>query len=275
LPSYTELIDYRLSELIPDSNEILPQAMHYALFGGGKRLRPQLVLSTAQVLGTQLKDALDPACAIEMIHTYSLIHDDLPCMDNDDFRRGRPTVHRAFPEAIAVLAGDALLTEAFRVISIAENLSDRQIIRLTNCLAKRIGKEGMVGGQAIDILSLGQTMPQELLIIMDQKKTGDLFSCSLEFGAIIANASPLIEKHLRQVGLHLGLAYQIRDDLEDSSISSIPQKTGAKPSIVGILGIEAAKKIMKQSFDAIQHHLSFLPENADPINGLIKPYLNT
>ena len=142
---FIPMIDRRLTSLLGDSQEILVQAMRYSLFGGGKRLRPQLVLAAALDLGANPIDALDPACAIEMIHTYSLIHDDLPCMDDDDFRRNRPTLHRAFPEGIAVLAGDALLTEAFHLLSHASHISDRQIVSLTERLARRIGKDGMVG----------------------------------------------------------------------------------------------------------------------------------
>jgi geranylgeranyl diphosphate synthase type II len=229
-----------------------------------------LVLMAAEACGRDFKAALPAACAVEMVHAYSLIHDDLPCMDNDDFRRGRPTVHRAFSEAVAVLAGDALLTEAFQIVALSENLSDSQKVRLTTRLAQRIGKNGMVEGQAIDILSQKETLPSELLIIMDQKKTGDLFSCSLEFGAIIANAPSPIEEHLRIAGLHFGLAYQIRDDLEDASNSLASEKS----SLVAIIGIESAKKIMQQSINAIHNHLSFLPEKGEAIKSLIKPYLN-
>lgn len=270
---FTQIIDSRLDELTKGSEEILLKAMRYALLGGGKRLRPQLVLTAVETLGGKLSDAIDPACAIEMVHAYSLIHDDLPCMDNDDFRRGRPTLHRAFPEGIAVLAGDALLSEAFRVISLSNNLSDRQIVRLTTLLANRIGKAGMVGGQAIDILSEGKSIALELLIEMDQKKTGDLFSCSLEFGAIIANAPASIEEHLRQAGLHLGLAYQIRDDLDDAASAGASQKNH-KPTLTSLLGLEPTRNFLRQTFEKIDHHLSFLPSGAPLIKSLINPYLN-
>ncbi len=248
------------------SEETLVQAMRYALLGIGKRLRPILVLASAETLGIEHLDALDPACAIEMIHAYSLIHDDLPCMDNDDFRRGKPTLHRAFPEGIAVLAGDALLSEAFGVITQSKFLNDQQIVRLIALLAKRIGKEGMVGGQAIDILSEELEISRELLMEIDHKKTGDLFSCSLEFGAIIANASSEAQEHLHQVGLHLGLAYQIRDDLEDAEgeHSNEPRQT-----LTTILGIEPTQKLLQQTFENIDRHLRSLPSGAPLIKGLI------
>lgn len=271
ISTYRSAIDNRLNELMTISKDLLTEAMRYALLGGGKRLRPQLVLASVESLGGSLLDALDPACAIEMVHAYSLIHDDLPCMDDDDIRRGKPTLHRAFSEGIAVLAGDALLTEAFRVISLSKNLSDRQIIRLITLLAKRTGKEGMVGGQAIDILSKGQTISPEIIIEMDQKKTGDLFSCSLEFGAIIARVSSTIEEHLHQAGLHLGLAYQIHDNLEDAATASSESLKETKPTLTMLIGIEPTQKLLRQTFEMIHYHLSFLPAGAPMIKALIDP----
>jgi len=273
--TFISLIDRRLNELIENSDEILPQAMRYSLLSGGKRLRPQLVLAASETLGGTFRDALDPACAIEMIHAFSLIHDDLPCIDNDDIRRGRPTLHRAFSEGIALLAGDALLSEAFLVIAQSNHLSDRQIIRLTTLLAKRVGKEGMTGGQAIDILSEGQTISQDLLVEMDQKKTGDLFACSLEFGAVIANASPSIEEHLHQAGLYLGMAYQIRDDLEDAATAISDKPNENKPTFATLLGTEPTRKFLLQTLEKLNHHLSFLPSGAPMIKRIIDPLFDT
>jgi len=269
--TYHFAVERHLNDLLKGSEGALADAMRYTLLGKGKRLRPQLVLASVETLGGQFSDALSFACAVEMVHAYSLIHDDLPCMDNDDFRRGQPTLHRVFPEGIAVLAGDALLTEAFRVISQSNHLSDRQIVRLIALLASRIGKDGMVGGQAIDILSKGKTVSRELLIEMDQKKTGDLFSCSLEFGAIIMNASSSIEEHLHQAGLHLGLAYQIHDDLEDAGVAASTNSIEPKLTLTTLIGIETTQKLLLQTFEKVQHHLSFLPSGAPKIKGLIEP----
>jgi geranylgeranyl diphosphate synthase, type II len=267
LSRFVTEIDRRLGELIEESQEILPQAMRYSLLSGGKRLRPLLVLAATDTFGGPASCALDPACAIEMVHAYSLIHDDLPCMDDDDMRRGRPTCHRAFSEGIAVLAGDALLTEAFRVISRSNHLSCSQIVRLIDLLANRTGKEGMVGGQAIDILSFGQPVSFDLLNQMDLKKTGDLFSCCLEFGAIIANADASMNAHLRQTGLHLGLAYQIRDDLEDTE----PPAKGIAPTFSSLLGQQTTRKLLHQTVGQIHQHLSCLPSGAPLIKKLIDP----
>jgi geranylgeranyl diphosphate synthase type II len=268
LDSWIPLIDQRLNELIGHSNEALQEAMKYSLLGPGKRFRPQLVLASAETFGAPLANALDPACAIEMIHAYSLIHDDLPCMDNDDFRRGRPTLHRVYSEGMAVLAGDALLTEAFYIIAKASCLDGRQIARLIALLAERAGKTGMVGGQAIDIL-LKQNSTIDLLIQMDQKKTGDLFSCALEFGAIIANASPAIQKHLREIGLHLGLAYQIRDDQQDETPQPLADSNHFKPTLTSCLGTDSTKVLLQRTVDTIHRHLSFLPQEAPAIKNLI------
>lgn len=246
-------IEERLRELAPDSGDTLSKAVNYALFGGGKRLRPRLVIAAAEALGQKPAVAIDPACAIEMIHTYSLIHDDLPSMDNDDFRRGRPAVHKAFPEGIAILAGDALLTEAFRVLSGACDLSGDQKIRLTATLALRAGKEGMAGGQAMDVLSAGLEISPDLLRQINQKKTGDLFGCSLEFGAIIANAGRRIENLLMRIGRQFGFAYQILDDLQD----------GQKDAQA------ACRQLLKQTVDDVFDLLSQLPCDSGPIKSIL------
>lgn len=211
-------IEERLSTLSPPEtqsvNSLLTQAMHYALLGPGKRLRPLLVLSAAELFQVPPELALDPACALEMVHAYSLIHDDLPCMDDDDLRRGRPTTHRVFGEAVAVLAGDALLTHSFEVISQAENLDESIRLQMIRCLSQRAGKRGMVCGQAKDISASPSSLPETLL--MFEQKTGELFSCALEFGALMGRASRQQLERLRTLGLRLGVAYQLRDDLEDT-----------------------------------------------------------
>ena len=237
------LIDERLERLVPGTDP-LSEAMRYALLGPGKRIRPQLTLAATLSFGGTFEEALDPACAIEMIHAYSLVHDDLPCMDDDDERRGRPTLHRVFGEAIALLAGDALLTEAFGVLARAP-LSPTLRIQLIDCLSQRSGKVGMALGQAIDLLK-----PQNRPAILDmhRKKTGDLLSCSLEFGAILA--APEKQTEMRRFGLHLGLAYQLRDDLEDQE---------------SLFNRKETEALMQESFRALKDLPPLIYELIEPL----------
>ena len=194
LQTSNRLIEDRLHALIPPHSDFLYAALfdsaRYSLFSGGKRLRPLLALASAHTFDSSLEKALDPACALECIHTYSLIHDDLPCMDNDDMRRGKPTLHRAFPEWHALLTGDYLATFAFEIIAKSPALSDAEKIDLISVLANRAGAHGMIGGQMIDLLSQGVQVDKEMLHQMHAHKTACLISASLEFGAIVANASP-------------------------------------------------------------------------------------
>lgn len=258
-------IDQRLSELIPSKN-LLSETIRYALLGPGKRLRPRLLLATAETFGVEPLLALDPACAIEMVHTFSLIHDDLPCMDNDDFRRGRKAAHRAFPEPIALLAGDSLLSEAFLVLA-RTNLEPAVKLKLIEVLGLRVGKDGMADGQALDIHPEQSSF--ESLLDIQKKKTGDLFSCSLEFGAILAGEPRLFE--MRSIGLHLGLAYQIRDDLEDASQFSDENK----PTALSKLGPAEAHKLLGKCLQEIESTLIKLPRQGAPIASLLEPLFET
>jgi geranylgeranyl diphosphate synthase, type II len=261
--------EQRLSELVFNHSTDLNEAMRYALFGPGKRIRPQLIFAACEAFQQDYRPALDPACAIEMIHTYSLIHDDLPCMDDDDIRRGRPTVHRAFSEALAVLAGDALLTEAFRVLAVSQNLSDHEKIDLISTLSLRAGVQGMVAGQAIDIQASEGMISDQLLLEMDRKKTGDLLSCCLEFGAIIAHQEKTMVQQMRQIGLYLGLAYQIRDDLEDAEQPTKAGSDEGKPTSLTVLGQKKARLLMHESIDAMNQGLAAIPGGALAIRKLL------
>lgn len=200
------LIDQTLYTLIAKENDRLAQAALYSL-EGGKRLRPLLCLAVLDLYEIEIEKGLYPAAALEMIHTYSLIHDDLPCMDDDDERRGRPSLHKAYSESLAILTGDFLLTYAFEALANAPNLSDTQKIALTKTLAIRSGREGMIGGQILDLEGHSHGW-QEMVL----KKTGALFSTALEFGAILAGIESKIFKEL---GEYLGLAFQLLDDLSD------------------------------------------------------------
>src|SRR5262249_46704120 len=202
--------------------EQLHRAMRYSLMAGGKRLRPTLVLAAGEALGASTDDLMPAACAIEMIHTYSLIHDDLPAMDNDDLRRGRPTCHKVFGEAIAILAGDALLTQAFRVLSAEGPASDaRRQLRVVREIATAAGTvEALIGGQVADIENEGKTVDASTLEYIHRSKTGALITASVVVGAILAAAPEAAIDRLREYGRRIGLAFQIADDLLDVTSTS-------------------------------------------------------
>ena len=200
-----ELLEQAIKQALPDT--LTYKAARYALLSGGKRLRPRLVLMTAEALGASIEEALAPAVALEMIHTYSLIHDDLPCMDDDDFRRGKPTVHRAFDEATAVLAGDLLLTHAFQMIA------DRpDFVRI---LAEASGGEGMIGGQLLDIWQ------SDDIEKLHRLKTAALFRAALHFGALLGKVDP---KPFMQFGETFGLLFQALDDVDDEDPLADPKR---------------------------------------------------
>ena len=244
LESLTLLIEKRLNELVVTSSspeQQLFEAARYTLLNPGKRLRPLLTLATAEAFGAGTDTALDPACAIEMIHTYSLIHDDLPCMDDDNMRRGMPTLHRIYSEGHAVLTGDFLLTYAFEVIADAPYLTAEQKLDLISTLSKAAGGAGMVRGQVLDIAFEGKTIDLSLLEYIHHSKTSTLMTAALEFGAICGNATLKQREIIREFGSQLGLAFQILDDLRDDG-----QEVKEKTTIVSILGTEEAKKRLEK-----------------------------
>ncbi|NPA41377.1 MAG: polyprenyl synthetase family protein [Aquificae bacterium] len=209
---WRERIDKRLKELfLPTYPEDLASAMAYYLFQPGKRIRPIITVAVAEVLGGDEEDAITAGCAVEMIHNYSLIHDDLPAMDNDDLRRGMPTCHKKFGEAIAILAGDALLTYAFEVLSrpkVFKTLSPQEIIRVIHIVSVKSGIEGMVGGQALDIKRSAD------LYRINLKKTAALFEASFMLGGVVSKREDLIGG-LEELGRNFGLLFQITDDILD------------------------------------------------------------
>jgi farnesyl diphosphate synthase len=225
------------------------EAMRYAVFAGGKRLRPFLLMQSAGLFGVPAERALRAAAAIECVHTYSLVHDDLPCMDDDDLRRGRPTTHRAFDEATAVLAGDALLTIAFEILADEDtHPSGTARARLVSELARASGSNGMIGGQMIDIEAPNHTFGEGEVILLQRMKTGALFEFCCVAGAILAEAGAEHENRLRDYARDFGLVFQITDDLLD--VMSTAEKTGkavgkdakqGKATLVSLLGIEAAR----------------------------------
>lgn len=215
---HQDLIEQRLREIIPavhSPHSLLYEASRYSLLLPAKRFRPLLLLAVLDDFDCPLEWGIDPACALEMVHTYSLIHDDLPCMDDDDLRRGKPTLHKVYGEAEAVLAGDYLLTYAFDVLSHAPHLSSEIKLRLIQLLSKQAGGEGMIGGQMIDILHEGKSIDAETLQLMFSKKTAALLATALEFGAVIAGLDSDDQAHLRKAGFALGTGFQYIDDLLD------------------------------------------------------------
>ncbi len=226
------------------------EAMRYATFAGGKRLRPYLTIAGAKLFEVPEDRALRAAAAVEVLHTYSLVHDDLPCMDDDDLRRGRPTTHRQFDEATAVLAGDGLLTIAFEILADAATHPSGDVrARLVGHLAKAAGGEGMIGGQMMDIEAPNNDFDEAQIILLQRMKTGALFEFSAEAGPILAEAGAADQQRLRDFAKHLGLAFQIADDLIDATGAAEAagkavgkDQAQGKATLVSILGVENARK---------------------------------
>lgn len=239
------------------SQQKIHDAMRYSVFAGGKRLRPILCMAAAAVSGGCETEVLPAACALELVHTYSLIHDDLPCMDDDDFRRGRLTSHKVFGEDMAVLAGDALLTLAFEVIS--RDQKDQPalaVLQAVRDLAQASGSEGMIGGQVMDILSENHALSQNELQQMDNLKTGALIRASLKIGALLAGAAPDVVKALCRYGDAFGLAFQITDDILDAVGDSekMGKMTGAdvkqgKATYATALGLDRAGELAEHAVE--------------------------
>jgi len=250
--SCRSLIDSQLDRLIPKESEP-PERVHSAIrwsvFAGGKRFRPALLLATGQTFGAKAEDLIGTACALEMIHTYSLIHDDLPSMDNDELRRGRPTCHVKFDEATAILAGDALQTLAFQTIAEDENLSPQMRIRLIAEIARAAGTpEGMVAGQAHDLDAESREVTKAELERIHHRKTGALIRVAARCGAIIAGASEPGLNAITEYAINLGLLFQITDDLLDvtataEDLGKTPGKDARsrKATYPALYGIEAAR----------------------------------
>lgn len=256
---------------IPDGPEArVVEAMRYAFFSGGKRLRPFLVLAGAELFGVDKKQALRVAAAVECVHCYSLIHDDLPAMDDDDMRRGKPTVHKAYDEATAILAGDALMTLAFEILSDEASHPDPNVrLLLIRNLAKASGHRGMVGGQMIDLSAGDHELGEAEIYRLQQMKTGALISFAAEAGAILGHASPGALASLQGYARDLGLAFQIADDLLDvegdaAEVGKATQKdaNAGKATLVGIMGAARARKQAEMLADQAIEHLSDFDDKA-------------
>ena len=250
---HLERVEQALSSgIAAQSPAELGQAIRYAVLDGGKRLRPLLVLATAEAVGTEASSAaaLNAACAIELIHAYSLVHDDMPCMDNDVLRRGKPTVHVQFGEAQALLAGDALQTLAFEFLTPQDaSVSAAVQAACVGLLARASGYQGMAGGQAIDLASVGQRLTEDQLRQMHRLKTGALLLCSVQMGAAcVAGVPAPVQAALQRFGEALGLAFQVVDDVLDVTADSATlgktagkDEAADKPTYVALMGLDAAK----------------------------------
>lgn len=246
-----KLIDENLDKFLEVKYpEDIFKSMRYSVLAGGKRLRPVMCLEACRIFGGNIEDAIPTACAIEMLHAQSLIHDDLPCMDNDDFRRGKPTNHKVFGESTAVLAGDALLTFAPQLIlQKSKNLSEKTILRLLEEYCIAAGAYGLIAGQVVDIESEGKKITPETLEFIHTHKTADLFKLALKSGAIVAGADEEKIQAMEEFAQKLGFAFQICDDIldETSTFEELGKTLGKdkeaeKPTYTAIFGIEKARE---------------------------------
>lgn len=275
LNAYIQLVcdetDKALNQFLP-SEETSPvtihKAMRYSIFAGGKRLRPVLCTAAAEACGGSIQGAMPPACAIEMIHVYSLIHDDLPALDNDDLRRGKATNHKVFGEGIAVLAGDALLTEAFTVLSKVTPTARYSIADFLIYLAEAGSSQKLIGGQVLDLEGEKKSLTHDELVNIHKGKTAALIIASLRLGAMTANATPEQLKALTDFGYNLGLAFQVIDDILDITADTATlgktagkDLTAQKSTYPSILGLEKAKeeaaRLTQNALDALN---IFAPE---------------
>ncbi len=271
------LIEQTIDELLPKnfSDSKIVEAMRYSSLSGGKKIRPFLLISCANIFDIPTAKSLNTATAMELIHTYSLIHDDLPAMDDDDFRRGNPSSHKKFDEATAILAGDALLTFAFEILSDEKTHQDPATrCELIKTLATSSGFKGMIGGQMIDLENSEKQLTKEQIAKLHRQKTGELFMASCEMGAILGNASKQDRQKLRYYAHDLGLAFQIRDDILDhkelnaqkpnnDSISSNNKEDNA--SIVDVIGLEQAIQQLNLLIEQAKAHISYFGEKANAL----------
>ncbi|MEN7536424.1 polyprenyl synthetase family protein [Aurantiacibacter flavus] len=274
-------VDSAFDAILPvpeDSRARLVEAMRYAVIGGGKRVRPLLVVTVAEMYGASRHAAIRAACALEAIHVYSLIHDDLPCMDDDDLRHGKPTVHKAFDEATAVLAGDSLHALAFELLS-DERVSSDPFIRaeLVRTLATASGHKGMAGGQMMDLAAESQDFDLHTVTRLQQLKTGALLMAAVEMGAILGKLTDEGRNHLRNYARDIGLAFQIADDLldhegdEELAGKALRKDEGqGKATFVSLMGAEAARAQAQALSEQAIGHLAQHGEEADLLRSLAR-----
>ena len=267
------VVDAHLEKILPAENEyppIIHQAMRYTIFSGGKRLRPILTIAACEALGKDEDRALPAACAIELIHNYSLIHDDLPFLDDDEFRRGKPTAHKVYGTAIALLAGDALLTLGFHQLASippVDGDASRNLLIIKE-ISEAVGTKGMIGGQVIDLQSEGEKVEMEVLNYIHSAKTGALLTTCLRVGGLLANASYAEMLNLTRYGRSMGLAFQIVDDILDvEGNEELTGKTTGKDSARGkatfpsLVGMKRSKEMVEKLLQEAVAAAKLLPQN--------------
>ena len=277
------LVDGALEAYFPEPEGLASdviKAMKYSLFAGGKRLRPILCMAGADVVGGSGIYVLPVACALEAIHTYSLIHDDLPAMDDDDMRRGKPTSHKVFGEAVAVLAGDGLLTEAFNMMTMpefTERVSKDAILRTIDLIASAAGYRGMVGGQTVDILSEGKEVGSPVVEYIHNHKTGAMITASVASGAILGNGNKAQVEAITSYGRSIGLAFQISDDILDieGDSKTLGKKAGAdeekgKVTYPAVVGLIRSREIQSELVQSAIECLGEFDEKAEPLRQIAR-----
>ncbi len=270
-----EIINKHLDKFLPPETEkpsVLHKAMRYSVFAGGKRIRPILVLFGEEMFSGEYTHAIPAACGVELIHTFSLIHDDLPALDNDDMRRGKPTCHKAFSEDVAILAGDALLVEGLRLISykgINWSVSSERLIKVTEVITRALGTKGLIGGEMADLLSEKRKISYEELLFIHVHKTADFIRASLEIGAIIGGVDESSLEILSKYGEEVGLAFQIKDDILDIEGdqkvlgkpvgSDIERKKATYPLL---FGMDKAKRELSERIEKAISYIDVFGEKA-------------
>jgi geranylgeranyl diphosphate synthase, type II len=278
LISRQKMVDAALQRYLPKPTarpNTIHKAMRYSVFAGGKRLRPILCLAAAESCGGDAVAASPLACAVECIHTYSLIHDDLPCMDDDDLRRGVPTSHKMFGEGIAVLAGDALLTFAFELAAEVPGWPRYPLKAIVRELAVSAGSRNLIAGQVVDLESEGKRVPLQLLRFIHESKTAALLRAAIRLGAMSANATPARLESLSRFGMALGLAFQVIDDILDVTQSSeiLGKSAGKdvaaeKATYPSVVGLEESRKAAKKLTEEAHRSLKSFGRKADILHGI-------
>ncbi len=282
-----KFIDAHLERLLPPKEQYPPvihESMHYSVFAGGKRLRPVLTVATGEMLGANQDDLIPFACAVELIHCYSLVHDDLPALDNDDLRRGKPTNHKVFGEANAILAGDALLNRAYEIMlehGLKGNLDSGIYLRAAREISNAIGTGGMIGGQVVDLQVEGQEIEEDILLYIHNNKTGALLKACVKSGAVLAKAQESDIKRMERFAEHVGLGFQIVDDILDvtSTQEKLGKETGKdevieKATFPRIYGLNESRKKAEKMLQKALDELNCYDESADILRELARYLIN-
>ncbi|MFZ5633657.1 MAG: polyprenyl synthetase family protein [Bacillota bacterium] len=287
LEKRSKMVNTALDSLLPAADQypgIIHEAVRYSLFAGGKRLRPVLALASAEILGGSVEDIMPAACALELIHTYSLIHDDLPAMDNDDLRRGMPTCHRKYGEAVAILAGDALLTMAFELIArcpLTGRINPERLLKVVAEVSEAAGTGGLIGGQVVDITSDAVNVDKETLAYIHRNKTGAMYRASVRTGAILSGAGAEDLRRFTGYADHLGMAFQITDDIldivGDEKRMGKPAKSDIKnnkATYPALYGLEEARRMAAVQADGALRSIAVYDARADFLRELVKFVIN-